>query len=72
MPNIPGFDLIEWQQMAREMIKPEELFKFWEKINKMYLSNQIGRYELDELKDVIFERLAQLNNIKKEVNKDVP
>lgn len=68
MPNIPGFDLIEWQEMAKDMVKPEELFEFWEKINKMYLKNQIGKYELDEMRDVIFDRLAWLSAIKADIS----
>jgi UDP-galactopyranose mutase len=67
MANIPGFDLIEWQQMAKDMTSAENLLDLWERVNKMYLAGQIGKYELDEMRDVIFPALASISNIKKEL-----
>jgi hypothetical protein len=69
------FDLIEYQQKARETTDPKKLFELWEDCCRRYERAEIGRYELDEMKDVIWPNLQALASIKRIINEmpaDVP
>ncbi len=62
------FDLIEFQQKARETTDPKKLFELWEDCCRRYERNEIGRYELDEMKDVIWPNLQALASLKRIIN----
>jgi len=64
-----GFDLIEYQQYAREKKKPKELFDLWEDVCKQYDRGIIGQYELDEMKAVIWPQLKVLTALKHAVDR---
>ena len=59
------FDLIEWQQRAREIGHPKTLFALWEDVCQRFERKQIGRYELDEMKEVIWPKLQALGGLKR-------
>jgi len=61
------FDLVEYQQKAREMSYPDKLLKLWEEICWLYERGMIGRYELDEMKATIWPTLRYLCSLKKAV-----
>lgn len=65
-----SFDLIEYQQKAREMTDPRKLFELWEDCCRRYDRNEIGRYELDEMKEVIWPTLHALSTLKRIINSD--
>jgi len=62
------FDLIEYQQKAREMTCPKKLFALWEEVCYRYDHREIGRYELEEMKVVIWPNLKALSALRKIVN----
>lgn len=62
------FDLIEFQQKAREITDPRKLFELWEDCCRRYERNEIGTYELDEMKDVIWPNLQALASLKRIIN----
>ncbi len=62
------FDLIEYQQMAREMTCPKKLFALWEEVCYRYDHREIGRYELEEMKVVIWPNLKALSALRSIVN----
>lgn len=62
------FDLIEYQQKAREMTCPKKLFALWEEVCYRYDHHEIGRYELEEMKVVIWPNLKALSTLRKIVN----
>jgi hypothetical protein len=62
------FDLIEFQQKARDMCDPKKLFELWEDVNKRYERQEIGLYELEEMKEVIWPLLTALASLRKIVN----
>lgn len=57
------FDLIEYQQMAREMTKTKDLFDLWNTCCQKKDRGEIGQYELDEMKDVIFPLMESLSTL---------
>jgi hypothetical protein len=59
------FDLIEMQQKARETFDPKKLYELWEEICQMYERHEIGEYELDEMKEVIWPTLQQLASLRR-------
>ena len=65
---IEGFDLLEFQQQAREMCCPKKLFQLWEDVCRRYERGEIGTYELDEMKVVIWPSLEALACIRRSVN----
>jgi hypothetical protein len=65
---IEGFDLLEFQQRARETCDPRKLYKLWDDCLKRYERGEIGRYELDEMKEVIWPSLHALASIRRVVN----
>lgn len=62
------FDLIEFQQRARTTADPGKLFALWEDCCRRYERSEIGRYELDEMKDVIWPSLQALASLRKIIN----
>ncbi len=62
------FDLIDTQQKAREIYDPKKLFELWEEICQRFERHEIGIYELDEMKDVIWPSLQQLAVLRRAVN----
>jgi hypothetical protein len=63
-----SFDLIEFQQKARETFDPKKLFELWEDVCKRYERREIGEYELEEMKEVIWPTLQQLASLRRIVN----
>jgi len=57
-----GFDLIEYQDKARDIYSPRRLFELWEDVCKKYDKGFIGSYALDEMKCVIWPKLHTLSN----------
>jgi hypothetical protein len=57
-----GFDLIEYQEKARDIYSPKRLFELWEEVCKKYDQGSIGSYALDEMKAVIWPKLHTLCN----------
>jgi hypothetical protein len=70
-PTIDGFDLLEFQQRARETCCPKKLFQLWEDISRRYERGEIGQYEVDEMKEVIWPTLEALASIRRSVNGEV-
>jgi hypothetical protein len=68
---IEGFDLLEFQQRARETCCPKKLFHLWEDVCKRYERGEIGTYELDEMKEVIWPSLEALASLRRSVNGEV-
>jgi hypothetical protein len=54
------FDLIEYQDKARDMYSPRRLFELWEDVCKKYDRGVIRSYDLDEMKAVILPKLHML------------
>jgi hypothetical protein len=63
-----SFDLIEFQQKARTTADPRKLFELWEDCCRRYERNEIGKYELEEMKDVIWPSLQALASLRKIIN----
>jgi hypothetical protein len=63
--TIDSFDLLEFQQKAREICCPKKLFDLWEDVCKRYDRHEIGLYELEEMKDVIWPTLEALASIRR-------
>ena len=62
------FDLIEFQQRARTTADPRKLFSLWEDCCRRYERSEIGKYELEEMKDVIWPSLQALASLRKIIN----
>jgi hypothetical protein len=60
--NNDVFDLIEYQDKARDIYSPKRLFELWEDVCKKYDQGFIGRYALDEMKCVIWPKLRTLSH----------
>ncbi|MBS1991050.1 MAG: hypothetical protein JSS86_10280 [Cyanobacteria bacterium SZAS LIN-2] len=56
------FDLIEYQDRAREIYSPKRLFELWEEVCKKYDRGFIGKYALEEMKAVIWPKLHTLSS----------
>lgn len=65
------FDLIDYQQKARETCDPKKLFELWEEVSRRYERREIGNYELEEMKGVIWPSLTQLAVLRRMVNGQV-
>lgn len=59
------FDLIEWLEKSRKALKPDLLYQIWDKACGLKDKGKITNYELEELKAVIFPKLAHLEGIKR-------
>lgn len=66
------FDLLVFQQKARELACPKKLFEFWDDICKRYDRGEIGTYELEEMKEVIAPSLAALGGLRNQINSKEP
>lgn len=62
------FDLIEFQQRAKETTDPKKLFELWEDCCRRYERNEIGRYDWEEMRDVIWPNLQALASLRRLVN----
>ncbi|HEY9680424.1 MAG TPA: hypothetical protein V6C97_29025 [Oculatellaceae cyanobacterium] len=62
------FDLIEYQQAARDLNQPASLFQMWEEVCRLYDRGIIGKYELDEMKSVIWPSLKAVSALRKRVD----
>lgn len=62
------FDLLEYQHRAREATCPKKLFDLWEEVCRRYERNEIGRYALEEMKEVIWPSLKALTALKRIVD----
>ncbi len=62
------FDLLEFQQRARQLTDPKKLYELWEDVCRRYDRREIGNYELDEMKEVIFPALEALAALRKQVD----
>lgn len=62
------FDLIEFQQRARQMTDPKKLFELLEDCYRRFERGEIGRYELDEMRSVIEPQLQTLAALKRNIN----
>jgi hypothetical protein len=67
-PAIETFDLLEFQQYARQLCCPKKLFELWEDVCQRYERREIGMYELEEMKEVIWPTLMALAIIRRTVN----
>ena len=65
---IEAFDLLQFQQRARETCCPKKLFELWEDVCRRYDRKEIGRYELEEMKEVIWPSLEALASLRRSVN----
>lgn len=63
-----SFDLIEYQQHARNSHSSKELFELWEDVCRSYDKGLIGKYQLDEMKSVIWPCLKALRSIEMSVD----
>ncbi|MBX9876827.1 MAG: hypothetical protein K2Y22_00070 [Candidatus Obscuribacterales bacterium] len=59
--------MVEYQQLARDESYPDKLLKLWEEVCRLYGRGVIGRYELDEMKAIIWPFLRYLCRLKKSV-----
>lgn len=62
------FDLLEFQQQARETCCPKKLFELWEDVCLRYERKEIGVYQLEEMKEVIWPNLQALAILRQVVN----
>lgn len=57
---VDRFDLPEYQQEAREAKSAKSLFALWDKVCSYYDRGLIGRYELEEMRDLVWEQMNSL------------
>jgi hypothetical protein len=62
---IDTFDLVEYQQKARELLCPKKLYDLWEDVCRRYDRQEIGHYEFDEMKEVIWPHLKSLSSLRR-------
>jgi FPC/CPF motif-containing protein YcgG len=62
------FDLIEYQREARDLNQPASLFQMWEEVCRLYDQGLIGKYELDEMKSVIWPNLKAVSALRQAVD----
>lgn len=63
-----AFDLIEWQHHARQLECPKRLFLMWDDVCHKYERRLISRYEVEEMKSVIWPQLTALAALRESVN----
>lgn len=61
------FDLIEYQNMVNQLVHPRDLFEFFDHVCQLYERKIITRYERDEIKDMVFEKLKILSDLEKAI-----
>jgi hypothetical protein len=59
---------LEFQQQAREMLCPQKLYQLWEDVCRRYERREIGLYEVEEMKEVIWPLLTALSSIRRIVD----
>jgi hypothetical protein len=59
------FDLLEYQQKARELLCPKKLFFLFEDVCRLYERGEIGEYEYEEMKAVIWPALKTLSSLRR-------
>lgn len=60
------FDLIEWQNKAKDLSgNAKALFELWEEVCRRYDRNEIGKYEMEEMRDLILPDLQATASIKR-------
>lgn len=69
---IESFDLLEFQKRARDICDPKKLFELWEDVCARYERHEIGTYEVDEMKEVIWPSLQALASLRRSVNETPP
>lgn len=65
MKEFEPFDLLQFQQRARETCCPRKLFQIWEDVCRRYERKEIGRYQVEEMKEIIWPSLAMLSSLRK-------
>lgn len=63
-----AFDLVEYLRKARETCDPKKLFELWEDVCLRYERREIGIYELEEMKELIWPSLTALASLRSIVN----
>jgi hypothetical protein len=63
-----AFDLLEFQRRARETCCPKKLFEMWEDICRRYERKEIGKYQVEEMKEIIWPSLQALAMLRRCVN----
>jgi hypothetical protein len=63
---------LEYQKRAREICCPKKLFELWEDVCKRYERQEIGSYQLEEMKEVIWPNLEALACLRRTVNETPP
>lgn len=58
-----SFNLLEYQQLAREISSPRKLYDLWQEVCRMYERGLIGLYHLEEMKEVIMPNLKALSYV---------
>ncbi len=66
--QLETFDLLQFQQRARETCCPKKLFEIWEDTCRRYERKEIGEYQLEEMKEIIWPSLEALAIIRRSVN----
>ncbi len=66
------FDLPELQQEARETKSAKSLFLLWNKVCACYDRGQIGKYELDEMHDVVWSQMENLVTLQSMIEQSFP
>ena len=69
---IESFDLLEFQQRARDLCCPKKLFELWEDICARFERHEIGSYEVEEMKEVIWPSLQALASLRRSVDDTTP
>lgn len=62
------FNLSEYQQRARDLLCPKKLFQLWEEVCLYYDREEIGPYELEEMKEIIWPSLLSLASLRRIVD----
>lgn len=65
---IEAFDLLEFQRRARETCCPKTLFQLWEDVCRRYDQHEIGEYQFEEMKAVIWPNLTALASLRRAIN----
>lgn len=69
---IEAFDLLEYQRRARETCCPKTLFQLWEDVCRRYDQHEIGEYQFEEMKAVIWPNLTALASLRRAINNSEP
>jgi len=63
------FDLIEYQDRVRTTKSPRKLFELWSEVCWFYDHGYVGRYQLDEMKAVVWPHLHSLCSLQTAVDR---